>query len=76
MMAALIALYAWAVTGMRWSMPLVAGWMLIVVGLPIASRLRRLPSSRAAPPLQPLATIADLDTTKLEAVAPPAEYHA
>ena len=51
-------------------MPLVAGWILIVVGLPIASRLHRLPSSRAAPPHQPLATIADLDTTKLEAMAP------
>jgi hypothetical protein len=69
-MAGLIALYAWAVTDMRWSMPLVAGWMLIVIGLPIVTRLRRLPSSRPAPPLQPLASIANFNTAKLDTVAP------
>jgi hypothetical protein len=48
----------------------VGGWMLIVMGVPILMHLRRLPPSRPAPSLQPLAGIADLGTVKLDTVTP------
>jgi predicted RNA-binding Zn-ribbon protein involved in translation (DUF1610 family) len=69
-MAALFAAYAWAITGMRWVMLFLGGWMFIVMGAPIITQFRRLPPSRPAPPLQPLAGIADLVPVTLETVTP------
>lgn len=68
--APLVAVFGWAVTGIKWSGPLMAGWMLIVMAIPIIANLRRLPPSRPAPPLPPLAGIADLGTVTLDTMTP------
>jgi len=70
MYAPLVAIFAWAVTGIKWGAFLVAGWMLIVMAIPIITNLRRLPPSRPAPPLPPLAGIADVGTITLDAMRP------
>ena len=69
-MAALFAVCAWAVTDIKWTMLFIGGWMLIVMGVPIITHFRRLPPSRPAPSLQPLAGIADLGTVTLDTVTP------
>jgi uncharacterized protein (DUF983 family) len=69
-MAALFAVCAWAVTDIKWAMFFIGGWMLIVMGVPILMHFRRLPPSRPAPSLQPLAGIADLGTVTLDTVTP------
>jgi hypothetical protein len=68
--AALFALFAWTVTGMNWSIPFIGGWVLIVMGSPIITRLRRLPPSGPTPLLKPLAGIADFRTVTLGIVKP------
>lgn len=45
-------------------MPLIAGWMLIVMGAPIVTNLRRLPASR------PAAGVADVGAVTLDVVRP------
>jgi hypothetical protein len=68
--AALMAVYAWAVTGMRQSIPVIGIWALVVMGLPIITRLRRLPPSRPVSPLQPLGGITDFHAVTLEIMTP------
>ena len=71
MTAALVAVYAWAVTGMKWSIALIGGSMLIVMGFPIIKQLRRLPPSRPAPPQPaPLAGIVDFRDVALDTIRP------
>src|ERR1700730_5215366 len=68
--APLVAIFAWAVTGIKWGALLMAGWMLVVMAIPIITNLRRLPPSSPAPPLPPLAGIADVRTVTLDAMRP------
>jgi len=70
LIAVLAAVYGWVMTGTWWIMPFFAGWMLIVMGVPIITHLRRLPQSRPTPPLQPLEGIADLGNATLDATTP------
>jgi hypothetical protein len=70
MYAPLVAVFAWAMSGIMWVALLMAGWMLIIMATPIITNLRRLPPSRPAPPLPPLAGIADVDTVTLEVMRP------
>lgn len=69
-LAALLACYGWAVTGMSWSIAFFGGWVLIVMGFPILRHLRRLPPSRPAAPVPPLAGIADFRGAALETITP------
>lgn len=69
-MAALFAVCAWAVTDIKWAIFFIGGSMLIVMGVPILMHFRRLPPSRPAPSLQPLAGITDLGTVTLDTVTP------
>ena len=69
-LAALFALYAWTVTDMKWSIPFVGGWVLIVMGYPIFTHLRRLPPTRPVPRLEALAGIADFRTVTLDTMRP------
>src|SRR5215472_3023316 len=41
LLSALMALYVWAMTGLKWSIPLFAGAILIYMGSPILTRLLR-----------------------------------
>jgi len=68
--AALFAVYIWAMTGNRWMILLMLGWILIAMGGPVIRRFQRLPPSRPTPPLQALTGIADVGTVALEAVTP------
>lgn len=68
--ATLMAVMAWAVTGLRWGAVVVCGGALIFMGAPIIERFRHLPRSRSVPPLQPLAGIADASGATLDAVTP------
>jgi hypothetical protein len=68
--ATLMAVMAWAVTGMRWGVVMVCGWVLVFMGAPIIKRFCHLPPSRSVPPLQPLAGIAYVSRATLEAVTP------
>lgn len=70
MIAAIAAVFAWAVTGVNWTGYLVAGWMLIVMAIPIIKNLRRLPPLRPAPSAPSLAAIADVGTVTLDAMTP------
>jgi predicted RNA-binding Zn-ribbon protein involved in translation (DUF1610 family) len=69
-LAILLAIYAWVVTGMKWSIPFIGGWVLIFMGLPVITNFRRLPPSRSTPRLEPLVGIADFHTVRLNIMAP------
>ena len=68
--AALFAAYVWALTGEAWMVLLTAVWMLVVIGIPIVSRLRGLPPTRPAPVLEPLTGFAHLENADLEGITP------
>ncbi|MBV9147515.1 MAG: hypothetical protein JO065_16495 [Acidobacteria bacterium] len=68
--AAIFALYAWAITDTKWSTPFVGGWVLMAMGYPIFSQLRRLPRDRPAPRLEALSGIADFRAVTLETTRP------
>jgi hypothetical protein len=70
MAAPLIAVFGWAVTGIKWGALLIGGWMLMVMAIPIITNIRRIPQSRPAPPLPPLAGIADVGTVTLDTMTP------
>jgi hypothetical protein len=70
LIASLAAFFVWAVTGTNWAGPLVAGWMLIVMAIPIIKNLRRLPSLRPVPSPPPLAGISDVGTVTLDVTTP------
>jgi hypothetical protein len=68
--AAVMAVFAWAVIDMNWSVPLIVGWVLVLMALPIVKGLRRLPPPRTVPPLPSLSGIADLSPVTLDVVTP------
>jgi uncharacterized protein (DUF983 family) len=68
--AGLFAVYAWAITGMKWSIPFAFGWVVIFMAFPIIRQLRRLPPTRPVRRLEPLEGIADLRTITLDTTTP------